>query len=125
MINGGSLGLVEVDSGTRLSMTRDYDARATTLFGVAPIIWGAGTLDTKGRSVGALAATATLEFPSAGFTLNINGATTADSHTGAAPDVLNGGITVNPANIDAAAGAAGFGGEAFVLAGSALRKAVL
>lgn len=50
--------------------------------------------------------------------LSINGQTTACSHTQAAPDVVNCGITVNAANLKAAAGAAGFGGLADSLFGS-------
>jgi hypothetical protein len=42
----------------------------------------------------------------------LNGVRTGVSHTGAAPDVFNGGIATTPANLDAAAGAAGFGGNA-------------
>jgi hypothetical protein len=44
--------------------------------------------------------------------ISLNGTRTGVSHTGAAPDVFNGGITTTPANLDAAAGAAGFGGNA-------------
>jgi hypothetical protein len=44
--------------------------------------------------------------------ISLNGTRTGVSHTGAAPDVLNGGITTTPANLDAAAGGAGFGGNA-------------
>jgi hypothetical protein len=45
-------------------------------------------------------------------TLKINGDTTAWSVTTAQPSVWNGGITINVANLDAAVGAAGFGGFA-------------
>lgn len=50
----------------------------------------------------------------------INGITTAQSHTGASPDVINSTISVTPAHLDAAAGVAGFGGTAFRLGGAAV-----
>jgi hypothetical protein len=43
----------------------------------------------------------------------INSAATACSHTNASPDVANCGITTTPAHLDAAAGVAGFGGNAY------------
>jgi hypothetical protein len=48
----------------------------------------------------------------------LNNLTNAVSHTNAAPDVLNGNITTSVANLDAAAGAAGFGGKAIRWAGA-------
>jgi hypothetical protein len=53
-------------------------------------------------------------------TLKMNGATTACSVTLAIPAVWNCGITVNPTNLDAAAGAAGFGGRAIDLSSGSL-----
>jgi hypothetical protein len=44
--------------------------------------------------------------------IELNGARTGLSHTNAAPAVWNGGIATTPANLDAAAGVAGFGGNA-------------
>jgi len=58
------------------------------------------------------AATATATFLS-GVTLRVNNSGTACSHTGASPDVINCGITLDPSHLDAAAGATGFGGLAF------------
>ncbi len=52
--------------------------------------------------------------------IQLNGAATASSHTGASPDVLNSAITTTPAHLDAAAGAAGFGGNAFNLGGASV-----
>lgn len=52
----------------------------------------------------------------AGVTMN-NG-TTANSVITGSPDVLNGGITTSVANLDATAGASGFGGKAFVFGGA-------
>lgn len=45
--------------------------------------------------------------------ISLNGASTGHSVTSGTPDVFNGGIATTPANLDAAAGAAGFGGNAF------------
>jgi len=50
----------------------------------------------------------------------LNGNSTASSHTGASPDVLNSGISTTPAHLDSAAGVAGFGGTAFVLGGASV-----
>jgi hypothetical protein len=44
--------------------------------------------------------------------ISLNGVRTGVSHTGATPDVISGGIATTPANLDAAAGVAGFGGNA-------------
>jgi hypothetical protein len=126
VIGGGQLGLVMIDTGVTLSVTRDTDARTTAnTLASSIIVWGAGTIDVKGSSVMALiagAGAAAAEFPSAGFTLRLNGGTTGVSHTNAQPDVLNGAVALTPATLDAAAGAAGFAGEAFNLSGGAYRK---
>ena len=45
--------------------------------------------------------------------MHIAGSTTACSHTSAAPDVVDCGISVTPAHLDAAQGVAGFGGYAY------------
>lgn len=52
--------------------------------------------------------------------LSINGSPNACSHTSAAPDVVNCGIAVTAANLDAAAGATGFGGNAFIPGGGSI-----
>src|SRR5581483_4843758 len=123
---GGLFGLVCVDSGAKLVMTGNTDWRTAgnTFFGSC-IGWGAGTIDVFGRNTCALTANAATQFPSAGFVMRLNAGTVADSHTGAVPDVFNGGITISPANLNAAAGAAGFGGEAFVVSGAAYRMNTL
>lgn len=55
--------------------------------------------------------------------VSLNGATNAISHTNAQPDVLNGNVTTSAANLDAAAGAAGFGGNAYRWAGASIANA--
>jgi hypothetical protein len=55
--------------------------------------------------------------------VKMNGAYTASSVISGAPSVINGGIATTVANLDAAAGAAGFGGLAFNLGGASLAKA--
>jgi Collagen triple helix repeat (20 copies) len=53
--------------------------------------------------------------------ISINGITTADSTVSSAGVVtIHSGITTSPANLDAAAGAAGFGGLAFQLGGASI-----
>lgn len=53
----------------------------------------------------------------------MNGGRTASSVVPGSPSVINGGIATTVANLDAAAGAAGFGGAAFNLGGASLAKA--
>lgn len=110
------------------------DANAQILGGVS----GAGVSDYNGfvgviygsaANVLNLTGNAHLGIPAAGsfvtsFTapglvtgIKLNGSNTAQSHTGATPDVINSGITTTPAHLDAAAGVAGFGKNAFILGG--------
>ena len=50
----------------------------------------------------------------------INGNSSACSHTNAAPDVVNCAISTTPAHLDAAAGAAGFGSNAYFPGGASV-----
>ena len=59
---------------------------------------------THGGAAGVLAGSPTLE---------ISGSTTAESHSGTSPVVVTAGISITPANLDAAAGVSGFGGAAY------------
>jgi len=70
---------------------------------------------------GTFVAALTAPGPVAG--INVNGAATASSANNAQPQVLQGGIATTPANLDAAQGAAGFGGLAFKLGGSSIANA--
>lgn len=115
----GVLSTAFLDTGVTLQMSGTPIVGANVL---GPVVWGAGTINGMGSTrikypsgVGAAVAT----FKNAGG-ITLNSATTATSHTGAAPDVLNSGITITPAHLDAAAGAAGFGGDAFVLGGASI-----
>jgi len=55
----------------------------------------------------------------------LNGTGTGQSHTRATPDVIASAIATTPANLDAAAGPAGFGGTAFNLGGAQLSNTTL
>jgi hypothetical protein len=89
---------------------------------VAGIVWGPGTLNIQGPGrlnypTGAGAAAANLLLTGG---VKINGGTTACSHTSATPDVVSCGITVTAAHLDAAQGAAGFGGLAYSPGGGSI-----
>lgn len=92
---------------------------------VANHVWGPGSLEVDGCGTllypsGANQAVATLLIKG-GFKLN--GLTTAFSVTSAG--TLHGGITISAANLDAAAGVAGFGGTAFLFSGAAISNGQL
>jgi hypothetical protein len=89
-------------------------ASVTGLFYAGQSLWGTGTLNvTKGASLtypaGAGSAVANLQIAS----LQLDSTGTGHSVIAGSPDVYNGGITTTAAHLDAAAGAAGFGGNAF------------
>ena len=52
--------------------------------------------------------------------LRFNGAGVACSHSGAAPDVVDCGIALTAAHLDAAQGVAGFGGLAYYIGGASI-----
>lgn len=93
----------EVDVYTQLNVSQnEYGATAT---------YGAYTLNVKRGGVLTYVAPALSTFlgtPTLKFTTN----TTGCSVTNASPAVWNCGISLTPANLDAAAGASGFGGSA-------------
>lgn len=96
-------GTVRVDVGAiALINNGSYSTRG---------LWGTYTVNVKPNAFlgyQTSAATSFLATP----TLQLNGGTTGWSVTSAQPSVWNGGITVNVTNLDAAAGASGFGGSA-------------
>jgi hypothetical protein len=87
----------------------------------APVIWGAGALvKVMGDLIYPTSTTAAATFLNGALTLN--GLTTAYSINSAQPAVMQGGIPLTPANLDAAQGASGFGGLAFQPGGGRIRK---
>jgi hypothetical protein len=50
----------------------------------------------------------------------ISGNSSACSHTNASPDVVNCGVSTTPAHLDAAAGASGFGSNAYLPGGASV-----
>jgi hypothetical protein len=118
---GLAMGFVFVD-GVSLTCTKGKVAN----FGYGNgIVYGStnGNIAVRGtgrftNSTGnSFVATFTLPTPVAGG-FSLNGSTTALSATGASPPVLAQGITTTPANLDAAAGVAGFGGNAWRFGGA-------
>jgi len=87
----------------------------------APFVWGPGvfSVDPPGTYLINEATAAPTLLLSAG-NLQLNGLSTGCSATNAKPAVWNCGITLSGANIDAAVGAAGFGGAAIDPIGAAI-----
>lgn len=108
---GINLGLVALDGGV-LDVIGSEVQVTTALYG-STVIWGSGTLRVDGmtnlRYGGASTAVATFVLTGG---LKLNNDTTANSLIVGSPNVYNGGISLTAAHLDAAAGAAGFGGFA-------------
>lgn len=117
---GGQLGSVCVDSGAILKIQEEVVLTAG--YGGA-LLWGKGTTDVKAGSLflSGVTAVASLLQPGAGGAITLNGQANAFSATLANPSVVNGAVPLTPAHIDAAAGAAGFGGNAFIPGGGSIR----
>jgi hypothetical protein len=103
-----------------ISATNTWDAYGITQ--VTAPVWGPGTLNAVGQGrikypTGGGAAAANLL--TTGLQIN-GGSANACSHSGATPDVVSCGITLSAANLDAAQGAAGFGGLAYVPGGASI-----
>lgn len=117
-------GCVELASSARLRTAGAYvyplkvGACATNAIIWQPGAGGSITLDGVSRwSYNGGTATATFL---GGVALQVNNrGTLACSHSSGSPDVVSCGITISVANLDAAQGAAGFGGLAYLPGGSA------
>jgi hypothetical protein len=112
---GGLIGAMYVDAGVSFNI-----GSTVTLSdqGIGAAIYGLGGINSVGRLsvVGATAAAALL----ATGGLRIDGQTTAFSATAMNPSVVNGVVPLTAVAIDAAAGPAGFGGNAFIPGGGAI-----
>lgn len=115
------LGLVYIESGKSLQASAGATGIANNLSIGTPILWGPGNFR--------LVQTAHVTYPTgAGSTtfiqtgaFTINGFTTACGHSNANnPDVINCAINITGANLDAAQGIAGFGGNAFIPGGGGI-----
>jgi hypothetical protein len=129
---GGALGAITVEGIVNVGTVYlngpviFANARVTLIQGVSPVLYGSatGTVVLNGTSQlfnpnGAFTPVLTAaQFLASGVTMN--GSITAHSVVSGSPDVLNGGIQTTPANLDAAAGAAGFGLNAFQLGGASI-----
>jgi len=117
-LRNSTIELVYIETGATLHVTGENPVIAAS-GPVGPFVWGPGTLDvvlTGAVSYPPTEAVAT--FLQTGLT--INSQSTACSYTVATPSVINCGISITPAHLDAAAGAAGFGGIAFLPGGGSL-----
>ena len=116
-----AIGTAYIDTGTTLNIAQDV--RGDILFGGSTLVlWGPGALNlqrTSRLNYPAGAGAATTSFLLTGG-ITINGSTTAYSINLGSGASWNGGITINAANLDAAAGASGFGGVAVVLGGGSI-----
>jgi len=112
-----SIARVYIEAGTTLHTAIDAIALAES--GSGPFIWGPGHLDVAFGQLEYPATQAVATFLLTG-PMTINGESTACSYTVAAPSVINCGISITPAHLDAAAGAAGFGGNAVLLGGGSI-----
>lgn len=110
-----TFGALYLETGTTLKLySAHFEYEHATVGNDS--IWGPGAISLRQSSLviepGSGVAVATLQLKGA---ITMDGLTTAYSVSGA---TLNPAIAITPANIDAAAGAAGFGGTAFSFAGS-------
>jgi hypothetical protein len=116
-----SLGLVAIDTGTTINIVGSVcNMRASAYAG--NVVYGPGILNVAGPArlvypSGAGAAVAAFPLTPR---LRLNGGTTGNSLVSGAPNVTNGGITLTAAALDAAAGVAGFGGNAFNFGGASI-----
>lgn len=113
---GVSFGLVNLTGNLTV---RSQCTLAPINYG-ADSLWGSYVLDVSAQS-SLLYSSATLAVDQfqGSPTLMLDGETTGASASGS-PLVLSPGIALTPANLDAAAGAAGFGGVAFALGGGSI-----
>lgn len=128
---GGAVGPIFLDTGGGIIVNNgDLLCSANAGSGIAAIVYGAGASTFLMRGTSRLCNTtgntfvATLTAPGTITGVNLNGGTAAHSVISGAPDVFNGGIATTPANLDAAAGAAGFGGLAFVPGGASIANTI-
>ena len=113
------LSLAYIETGTTIEATGGVGAFGNAV--AHPIVWGPGILNAVGRVTYDTTQTAVATFLNTGG-LKLNGGGTGHSVIAGSPDVLNGAIALSPTTLDAAAGAAGFGGNAFNLGGGSFQK---
>lgn len=124
LINGGQVVFGQVFFDQNITIENAVLAFQTVAYGGHTLYSVAGdahTLNFIGFAHGFNATgtfVAALTAPGVVAGINLNGAATGSSITGAG--AINQGIAVTPANLDAAAGAAGFGGNAFNFGGASI-----
>jgi hypothetical protein len=96
--------------------------RLTTFFGSGGALWGAAAMNFLHDGNFNYVGTAVSRFLSSGA-MSLGGVVSASSRTTATGAVtINAGIALTPTNLDAATGAAGFGGCAFQLSGGVVQN---
>lgn len=127
ILNGGDVsGQIEdvyVETSTTINVGQSSAIGTNSAYSTPGILWGPGTVNVQGSSravytSGASNGAATFKISH----MKINGSTTANSEcafTG------HSGIAISGANLDAACGAAGFGGLALQLGGAAITNGSL
>lgn len=115
------IGNVYIETGA--IVTQGGNGQIRTFGGAHGFVWGAGQLNAGGTGhiVYEPGADPTTIFIGTNPNqLLINLQTTASSVVDGSPSVINGGIALTPAALAAAAGVAGFGGNAFRLGGGSI-----
>jgi hypothetical protein len=108
----GDLNDVDIEIGAIVEQT-GYTLGFAYTGNAAPYVWGAGTLSVQSTgSYFIVAATATPTMLLAPGNIQLDGLATGCSQSFAAPSVINCGIPITAAAIDAPFGVAGFGGVA-------------
>ncbi len=121
--NGGAFGCCYLDAqvtvgGNSTVGSSDYNGFVGVVYGS-----GANTINLQGTSrMANLHGTfvPVLTAPGLITGVKLNGSATGHSVIPGSPDVFNGGIATTPANLDATAGASGFGGTAFNFGGASI-----
>ena len=119
--SGGALNSVNGGSGLMVDQAADSIVVLSNVQIIASrAIYGLGKINVQQGSLNFSGQTATQALPISGG-LQLNGVATGYSmSTSAGTTTIHGGIALNVTNIDAAAGAAGFGGTATNLAGASI-----
>jgi len=119
----GNIGHLQVDQSAGVNadcwLQGGHWRLVRTLAYGQPVLWGIGGFHVQSNTVLEYRNGATNSILLTG-TFDMNGKTSACSHTSAAPDVWNCGILLSATNLAAAAGVAGFGDDAFQPGGASV-----
>lgn len=121
------LGFVYIDVAETITGSGGSRVNFQNLFFGGHVVYGSAAANINARGFSRFFVsgtfTASWTFPLAISTgAQINGSSTGSSQSNGTPTVINGNIATTVANLDAAFGIAGFGGNAFKLGGAALNN---